>query len=456
MKIITILLILFMIYILFKPPSNYVVPVSQIPAGTVWNSIAYGGGYYVAVGNNLQNGTPNIAYSIDGVNWAPGVPLPRGNWTSVTYGNGKFVAGSDNYNGLLGNGLRLYASDWKYFYSTTDPTSSWTPCNAIDYSVIPPLDLTGMQKDPIGMQINQITYGNGKFRTIGTIAGEFYSSLLSSDGINWSIDPSFTFPNTYKSIARGTDRFVAVSDFFNSSSRSVAVLVDGNNTWQLANSSANFTSDKIIYNSHTSTFWTNRDYYSTNGFDWTHDNYRDPYGLSIAANESGRMVKVESGRILYIKNVDSSSVNTSNPEQVATLNIDTRGTNWNAVFYVNGIYVAFSTSGNYSSAYSYDGMIWNAADTYVPPPDQSCDYVWIPLGNCVNGVQNYRLQVNSPSYGNGGACPGENGSGLTLPCNINPPPPPPPPPQPRVEDYRSILLFLLTIFITSSVYHRRW
>ena len=52
-----------------------------------WNSVTYGKGLFVAVSDTNQ-----VAISSDGVNWTVQTTPENGGWQSVTYGNGLFVA----------------------------------------------------------------------------------------------------------------------------------------------------------------------------------------------------------------------------------------------------------------------------------------------------------------------------------------------------------------------------
>jgi hypothetical protein len=419
MKLVIILLILFAIYVLLGLGSGYASSVLQIPAGTRWTSLAYGNGYYVAVGDNTKNGGPNIVYSRDGINWTPGQNLPKGSWNAIEFGNGRFVAGSGNFNGIYGNGNNFDISDWVYYFVATDPTGSWTPCNKI----VAPSDSNGST----GYLCYQITYGNGLFRTTGTLNGKPYSSMLSPDGLNWTFDTNLNFPCTYSSLARGRDRFVIVSNYRTQNYPGAAFLIDGQTTWQLSDPNRTFdATSKVIYDSTRNLFLTTAGYTSSDGYTWTE---RIGASLSIAINEIGQISKVGQKNIIYTLNDRDLGV---------TQNFNPGGINWNSIFYVNGLFIAFSTgiadSGvtPYTSAYSYDGIVWNANDVYIPPRNQSCVYNWVNVGNCVDGFQNQQLHISQPSLGNGTPCPGNNNGGQSVPCNgggvvpvVSPPPPPP-------------------------------
>ena len=107
-----------------------------------------GNGLYVAVGDT--NNVGFIITSTDAVNWTPrnSSPAIGGHIQSVAYGASKFVAVGNN------DGLE---------YTSTTGTGTWT-----------------RRSIPGG---NQISFGNGLF--IVPLTGN--SNLLSTDGINWSM-----------------------------------------------------------------------------------------------------------------------------------------------------------------------------------------------------------------------------------------------------------------------------
>ena len=54
----------------------------------IWNSVTYGNGLFVAVGNGVMT-------SPDGITWSNRTSAAVNNWRSVAYGDGLFVAVSD-------------------------------------------------------------------------------------------------------------------------------------------------------------------------------------------------------------------------------------------------------------------------------------------------------------------------------------------------------------------------
>lgn len=116
------------------------------------NSVTYGNGKFVAVGDNGA-----AYYSNDGINWdGPNIITGTPTLKSVTYGDGKFVAVGDN------------GAQGRAFYSLDG-------INWIAVGDVNPF-LGG------GNSLNSVTYGNGKFAAVG-VGGTIYYSY---DGVNWS------------------------------------------------------------------------------------------------------------------------------------------------------------------------------------------------------------------------------------------------------------------------------
>ncbi|WP_409013166.1 InlB B-repeat-containing protein, partial [Bacteroides fragilis] len=125
-----------------------------------WNSLAYGNGKYVAIGND------QVTTSSDGENWTTPVrPVPWGanyswNWKKVTYVNGKFV--------VIGN-CSSHSAQKPAVMTSIDGVNWSTPLTFGEYS-------SEIDK------FEDIVYGNGKF----VIAGRFGFTTTSVDGINWT------------------------------------------------------------------------------------------------------------------------------------------------------------------------------------------------------------------------------------------------------------------------------
>ena len=158
--------------------------VGDLPTGGTPYSLAYGNGRYVMVGSNTVS-----AYSTDGLNWTR-VLLPSScQAMKVAFGNGMFVA--PNPNGYV------------CAYSTDG--SSWT------------------MGDIIAGEFSRITFGNGKFVSVGNKAIHY-----SDDGVNWTfVTPPIT-ANWY-ALAYGEGYYVALG--YN---KSTYIYSADGITWQTA------------------------------------------------------------------------------------------------------------------------------------------------------------------------------------------------------------------------------
>ncbi len=153
-----------------------------MPEGSIWNSVAYGDGTFVAVSGS---GTNRAATSTDGINWTQRALPSSVYWMSVTYGNDVFVA--------VGSGSRLSA--------TSSDGINWT---------------THTDALPANASWSSVAYGGGTFVAVatGTVAA------TSTDGINWT---QRTLPAyaSWRSVATdGNGTFVAVSDSYGQAARS--------------------------------------------------------------------------------------------------------------------------------------------------------------------------------------------------------------------------------------------
>jgi hypothetical protein len=146
----------------------------NLPAGATngFRAVAYGGSYFVAVGNG---GT--VWYSSDGgTNWNPVSSGTTFNLNAVTYAVNKFTAAGDNSTIL-----------------TSSHGQSWTAAT-----------VTGNNGESFG----GIAYGDGKFVAVGDFSGFFYSS----DGGTWTKSTNGLYGDSiiYAEV-NGTEEFVAAS-----------------------------------------------------------------------------------------------------------------------------------------------------------------------------------------------------------------------------------------------------
>ncbi|USG66548.1 InlB B-repeat-containing protein [Brevibacillus ruminantium] len=139
----------------------------------ILSDIAYGGGKFVAVGNDGYN-DGEIYSSPDGRKWqkssnVPGIPL------GITYGDGKFIA--------VGNGgAILYSEDGVTWERQTSPTDS---------TVV----------------LNGVTYEQGHFTAVGSSG----TVIHSADGKIWEAETSGISTNLHH-IAFANNKYIAVGE----------------------------------------------------------------------------------------------------------------------------------------------------------------------------------------------------------------------------------------------------
>jgi len=197
--------------------------------GTVWipqvsgtmyglSSVTYGGGRYVAVG---QCGT--ILASSDGVHWSSCNSGTSNTIMGVTYGNGRFIA-VDSKGTILSSpdGITWAISRCNYI----SPDDTIFPLKAGfgtfdgvyflngQYML---LDMTGdilasnngltwsMEPSTTFNQLTGAAYGNGLY----VVVGDYGTVLTSSDGVNWVNEQTFN-KSSLTAIAYGDGWFVAV------------------------------------------------------------------------------------------------------------------------------------------------------------------------------------------------------------------------------------------------------
>ncbi|MDR0562679.1 MAG: chitobiase/beta-hexosaminidase C-terminal domain-containing protein [Spirochaetaceae bacterium] len=164
------------------------------------NSVCYGGGKFVAVGNRGK-----MAYSEDGVTWRTAVVNSTfgtdfdSSIRGVCYGDGKFVAVGNSYRG----GRIAYSEDGVSWTAVADSTFG-------------------------ASQINGVCYGGGKFLAVGNSGKMAYSA----DGVSWTAGANSTFGTDYiYGVCYGGGKFVAVGN-----SGKMAYSSDGVSWTAVANS----------------------------------------------------------------------------------------------------------------------------------------------------------------------------------------------------------------------------
>jgi len=132
------------------------------PSPAALNSVAYGNGTFVAVGNNSF-----VARSVDGITWTTSTAGAYGTLKRVRFLNGQFVA--------VGSSDKIISSS---------DGASWTA------STLPQSNLW------------DVAWGNGVYVLAGNRATTTQGTYVSSDGVNWTqthpIVPSSSFWDPYE------------------------------------------------------------------------------------------------------------------------------------------------------------------------------------------------------------------------------------------------------------------
>ena len=135
-----------------------------------WKSVCYGNGLFVAVGSNGKCMT-----SLDAINWTEKAAISD-NWNSVCYGNGLFVA--------VGNSGKCM---------TSPDGANWTE--------------RAIVSDPESSAIwGSVCWGKGLFVAVGRAYSQM-GCAISPDGINWT---EAVMPDRTGSVCYGNGLFVAV------------------------------------------------------------------------------------------------------------------------------------------------------------------------------------------------------------------------------------------------------
>ena len=168
--------------------SQTLTTVTTAAGGTVWTSVAYGNGKFIAV----PNGNAIASISTDGGETWDALSLPTSNeWGAIAFGDGRWVLTSAT--GLLNNQALYSINDGEGWRSTTLPASAtWS----------------------------NLVYGNGKFVTIAS--GSTNCAYSTNYGQDWTAGSGLP-SRTWTGIAYGQGKFVAVA----SSTNTVAYSTNG-------------------------------------------------------------------------------------------------------------------------------------------------------------------------------------------------------------------------------------
>jgi hypothetical protein len=147
---------------------------STLPRSQGWESVAYGGGVFVAVGETTLGGsTIYYATSTDGITWTERT-FNNGDWRDIVYGNSEFVA-------INSNGSSQVSSSG---------TASWTSSGSL------------------GNDYTSVAYGNGRYVAVTQNSG-INEASWSTDGLTWTPDRGIITTARWDNVAFGSGLFVA-------------------------------------------------------------------------------------------------------------------------------------------------------------------------------------------------------------------------------------------------------
>lgn len=185
---------------------------TTIDSGNDWNEVIYNDGKFVAV---TFYESPRIAYSTDGITWDVHSIPETGKDLQVVYGNGIYVVINQR------NSTYAYSTDGITWNTSSLPSS----VTKISYgngkfvavgsgSFIYSTDAINWVRDdlPESGVWGELLYGNGTFLCINTAAnqgGVGYHTLVSQDGMNWSVaTQSIRYVEGFKAICSTPTGFV--------------------------------------------------------------------------------------------------------------------------------------------------------------------------------------------------------------------------------------------------------
>lgn len=276
------------------PTSGWITPEegwkeNTLPADSMWWSVIYGNGKFVAVARNSTNG----AYSMDGITWTEMLMPASRDWKSVTYGNDKFVAvASGSANGA-------YSTDGINWTEMTLPASkSWQSVTygdgkyvavASDDSDKGAYSTDGITWTQMSMSTIQswqsVTYGDGKFVAV---AYNSKKGAYSTDGVTWT-EMTLTAGHNWR-ITYGNDKFVAVAVDWKDGAYSTdgitwtKMFMPESKFW----SSVTYGDGKFVAVASDS----NKVAYSTDGINWT--------GMTLPEGHNGVSVAYGDGKFVVV------------------------------------------------------------------------------------------------------------------------------------------------------------
>lgn len=260
-----------------------------------WQSVAYGNGLFVAIGQTAGTNIKTSPTGI-GVTWTSRTASSNNNWTDITFGNGLFVAVSSN-----GTNRVMTSPDGITWTGISVPSFQW-----------------------LGVH-----YANGRFVAVGTSGHVMYSD----DGSTWI---SATTPNSinFRSVSYGDGVWIAVGG--NVSTNAVIRSIDNGVTWTEVVLDLSHTFNDVVFglDLFVAVSAQSRVMTSPDGITWTLQSSPSIAGKSISFSQ-GVFIYVEGTGDEYALSVDAVNW---------ILRDDLPSENWNGITYGNDSFVLVSES----------------------------------------------------------------------------------------------------------------
>jgi hypothetical protein len=185
---------------------------------SVWESVAYGNGTYIAVASSTS-GVYKCMTSSDGQTWIDNTILPTSkNWSGIAYGNGVWIAvattgaGRIHYSTnilssfpLVSNSIGIVCTSVAYGNNTFVVVTTTSAVRIIS-DASPSNSTSAVGNSGVW---NEVAFGNGKFISVGDGGLIQYST---DNGNSWSIAtaPAGTETHNFKCVTYAAGKFVAL------------------------------------------------------------------------------------------------------------------------------------------------------------------------------------------------------------------------------------------------------
>jgi hypothetical protein len=289
-----------------------------------YEGVAYGNNRFVAV----SNGSNNLRYSSDGINWTT-TTIGSFGLRGITFASGKFVAVGAEFSGL----------DLITNVQVSTDGINWTRYTPFTNAIAP----------------SAITYGNGLFVVVGNSGSN--RVMTSLDGISWTIRTA-SDNNNWASVAYGNGKFVAIAT---SGTNRVMYSADGINWTGLP---LNLISNAISFGE--GRFTTGRKY-STDGINWTDSTLEfSPWGISYG-----------NGIFVAVGQAGTNRIAISQEGITWQLVVAPELNGWVCVTYGDSKFVALATSGTNRLMISYSNEDFGSE---IIGDQDAANTTWIPVG----------------------------------------------------------------------------